>query len=183
MNSVLETFILMFIGEIGDKTQFTTLVLSAKYGKLKAFAGSMGALLTASILEIWIGYMITLYLPSNILKTFVGILFIIFGILFLLSKDREEKEKIKDFSLAALFTLVFLAEMGDKTQFTLIALASKYSDPLGVLTGATLAFAAVNGLSALVGEKISDRMPTRTIRIVSAIIFTLSGILTLFSNI
>src|SRR5690606_14780287 len=60
------------------------------------------------------------------------------------------------------FVVVFVAEVGDKTQLVALGLAARY--PLGVvLTGITLAYAITQGLAALLGGALGAALPTTAI--------------------
>jgi Ca2+/H+ antiporter, TMEM165/GDT1 family len=48
------------------------------------------------------------------------------------------------------FAVVFLAELGDKTQLVALSLATRYRT-VTVLAGITVAYAITNGVSVLVG--------------------------------
>lgn len=84
---MLSTFLLVFVAELGDKTQLTTMMLSAQSGsKLAVFIGSSIALICASILGVLLGGVINKYIPANLIQTASAIAFIIIGILLLFNK-------------------------------------------------------------------------------------------------
>jgi putative Ca2+/H+ antiporter (TMEM165/GDT1 family) len=79
------------------------------------------------------------------------------------------------------FAVIALAEFGDKTQIAVINLSAKHR-PKSVFVGAMLAFALVNGISALVGGTIASLVPTFWISLVGGISFLTFGAYTLFSK-
>ena len=84
---LLSTLGIVFISEMGDKTQITTLLLAgANPGYIWWVAlGSASALICASFLEVMIGsQVIARYLKPSTISLFSGIIFIILGILLLL---------------------------------------------------------------------------------------------------
>lgn len=84
---ILTSFILVFIAELGDKTQITTMLLSAEYhSKLYVFIGSSLALVCSSLLGVLLGSIINKYIPSHIIQLASSIAFIIIGILLLFNK-------------------------------------------------------------------------------------------------
>ncbi|QCX33599.1 TMEM165/GDT1 family protein [Caloramator sp. E03] len=84
---ILTTFILVFIAELGDKTQITTMLLSAEYhSKLSVFIGSSLALVCSSLLGVLLGSIINKYIPPYIIQLASSIAFIIIGILLLFNK-------------------------------------------------------------------------------------------------
>jgi len=68
------------------------------------------------------------------------------------------------------FSLIALAEFGDKTQLAVIALSTRY-DRKKVFIGVILAFALVTGLGVLVGGVIYQFIPQNVIRILAGLLF------------
>jgi putative Ca2+/H+ antiporter (TMEM165/GDT1 family) len=83
--------------------------------------------------------------------------------------------------LLSTFAIVALAEFGDKTQIAVISLSAKHR-PRSVFIGALLAFALVDGVSALIGGAIAPFIPTFWIGLVAGISFLIFGVYTLFSK-
>ena len=79
------TFITVFLAEMGDKTQLTTITLSSTTNKpLAVFIGSSIALILATLLGALAGGSIANLVPAFLLKLLSGIVFLIIGIKFLL---------------------------------------------------------------------------------------------------
>lgn len=76
------------------------------------------------------------------------------------------------------FAVVFVAELGDKTQLVAMGLAARYPLRL-VLVGVVSAYAITQGIAALVGGVLGAALPTRAIGIVSSLIFLGFGVWTL----
>ncbi len=75
------TFITIFLAEMGDKTQLTTITLSSSTNKpLAVFIGSSTALILATLLGALAGTSIANLIPGFILKLLSGIVFLIIGI-------------------------------------------------------------------------------------------------------
>jgi|GEM_PF-1624520 len=68
--------------------------------------------------------------------------------------------------LAVGFGVVFVAELGDKSQLLAMTLAARYR-PLPVLAGIAVATLVLQGLAVTVGTLIGDRLPTRPIQFVA----------------
>ncbi|WP_054840896.1 TMEM165/GDT1 family protein [Thermococcus peptonophilus] len=85
-------------------------------------------------------------------------------------------------NLLAVFVSIFLAELGDKTQLTTIAFASKYGWKTAFLGGAILGLAAVNLIGALIGDKIGDVLPIEVIHKGAGVLFIVFGILMLLGK-
>ena len=75
------TFVTVFLAEMGDKTQLTTITLSSTTNKpLAVFIGSSFALILATLLGALAGGSIANLVPNFILKLLSGIVFLIIGI-------------------------------------------------------------------------------------------------------
>ena len=75
------TFVTVFLAEMGDKTQLTTISLSSTTNKpLAVFLGSSFALILATLLGALAGGSIANLIPDFILKLLSGIVFLIIGI-------------------------------------------------------------------------------------------------------
>jgi putative Ca2+/H+ antiporter (TMEM165/GDT1 family) len=84
---IFSTFFLVFLAELGDKTQITTMMLASESkSKTAVFIGSASALICSSLLGVLAGTLINKYIPESIIKISSGTAFIIIGILFLLNK-------------------------------------------------------------------------------------------------
>ena len=84
------TFITVFIAEMGDKTQLTTITLSSTTNKpLAVFIGSSIALILATLLGALAGGSIANLIPEFMLKLLSGIVFLFIGIN-LMAKSRDE---------------------------------------------------------------------------------------------
>lgn len=84
LNTILYTFFLVFIAELGDKTQIATMLLSAKSNSIMSvFIGSSLALIFSSFLGVFAGSYITKYIPPHYIQNSAGVLFIVMGILIL----------------------------------------------------------------------------------------------------
>ena len=84
------TFFTVFLAEMGDKTQLTTITLSSTTNKpLAVFIGSSVALILATLLGVLAGGSIANLIPAFLLKLLSGIVFLIIGIK-LLAESRKD---------------------------------------------------------------------------------------------
>ena len=84
------TFVTVFLAEMGDKTQLTTITLSSTTNKpLAVFIGSSLALISATLLGALAGGSIANLIPGFLLKLISGIVFLIIGINLLLQSKTE----------------------------------------------------------------------------------------------
>ena len=86
------TFVTVFLAEMGDKTQLTTITLSSTTNKpLAVFIGSSLALISATLLGALAGGSIANLIPAYLLKLISGIVFLIIGINLLVQYKKEPK--------------------------------------------------------------------------------------------
>lgn len=77
---------------------------------------------------------------------------------------------------AGTFVTIFLAEMGDKTQFAALAASSNTRSTLSVLLGVVLALSIAGVLGVLFGRYLSSMMNLQFMRYFSGTLFVLIGI-------
>jgi len=81
--------------------------------------------------------------------------------------------------LLTTFGVIFLAEMGDKTQLAAMTMAADSKKPWAVFLGASLGLVAVSALGVLVGSVIGDYVPIVWVKRVAATAFIVIGVLML----
>jgi len=78
---MLTTFGMIFLAELGDKTQLATLSFAAESKSLVAvFIGSAGALILASLIAVVLGSGLARVIPADYIKMGAGVLFIVLGV-------------------------------------------------------------------------------------------------------
>lgn len=81
-----------------------------------------------------------------------------------------------DWKLAlATFGVIFLAELGDKTQLAALALAGRSGKPLSVFAGASAALVLVTLVGILAGAFLRKVVPERAAEIGSGALFIVVG--------
>jgi putative Ca2+/H+ antiporter (TMEM165/GDT1 family) len=80
------------------------------------------------------------------------------------------------------FGIIFLAEMGDKTQLAAMTMSAQTKKPWAVFIGASLALAVVSGIGVLVGSVIGQYVPLEWVKRVAALAFILIGVLMLMGK-
>jgi putative Ca2+/H+ antiporter (TMEM165/GDT1 family) len=83
---LLTTFGMIFLAELGDKTQLATFAFASESkSRLAVFIGSAGALVLTSLLAVILGAAVSRVVPANYIKTGAGALFIILGLWMIIS--------------------------------------------------------------------------------------------------
>lgn len=185
----LTALALIFVAELGDKTQLTVLALSARYHKpLQVFLGAALAFVLLNGIAVGLGAAGTL-LPKDLIRLLASLVFVAVGLLSFSSarqakqqKEVEEDERAVGRSrrgpFLATLLLICLMELGDKTQLSMIALASRFGSPLSVFAGGTAALWLSSLLAALVGGWLARVVPVQVMRALSGGLFVLFGLLT-----
>ena len=176
------------LAEIGDKTQLLSLILAARYRKpLPIVFGILAATLLNHAMAGALGAWLSSLLSPATLNWVMAAAFIAMGLWILVPDKLDEDEvalpKKQMGVFFATLTAFFLAEMGDKTQFATIALAAQYSSVLMVVLGTTLGMMLANVPAVYLGNRFADRLPTRVVQMVAAVIFIIIGVLTALKNI
>ena len=82
------TFLVIFLAEIGDKTQLATFGLAATgESRASVFLGAASALLAATAIAVLLGQAIGSLVPEFWLRRAAGVLFLALGAVFLLTNE------------------------------------------------------------------------------------------------
>jgi putative Ca2+/H+ antiporter (TMEM165/GDT1 family) len=85
--------------------------------------------------------------------------------------------------LGSAFLMIFLAELGDKTQLSTFAFASQSKSPLSVFLGASLALVLSSLIGVALGGLIGRFVPERVMKVLAAVVFLAFGVWTLIEAI
>ena len=171
------------LAEMGDKTQLLSLILAARYRKpVPIVLGILVATLLNHALAGALGAWLSSLMSPTTLNWVMALAFIAMG-LWISVPDKLDEDDValpkKQMGVFfATLTAFFLAEMGDKTQFATIALAAQYSDVFTVVLGTTLGMMMANVPAVYLGNRFAERLPTKMVHIVAAVIFIVIGVLT-----
>ena len=180
---LVAAFVVIFLAELGDKTQLVTISFASKYPHVPVFFGVFLGMSMVTVLGVLVGTILFQVIDVTYVKILSGAIFIIFGIwtLWESNKEEDEKEEEKEVKKKSVFSTTFImisiAEFGDKTQFMVIALTAQYGTPVLVFIGAVAAFALIVGIGVYVGKKLSEKVSTTWIELGSAILFIVIGVL------
>ena len=77
------------------------------------------------------------------------------------------------------FGVIFLAEMGDKTQLAALTMSAQSKKPWAVFFAAAVALTAVSAIGVIAGSVLGNYLPLEWIKRLAAIAFILIGVLIL----
>ncbi|HCS75215.1 MAG TPA: hypothetical protein DIW17_15235 [Clostridiales bacterium] len=176
---LFESFFLVLIAEMGDKSQLLAMTFAARYPVRKVLLGILiGAVLNDG-LAVLLGSMVSAFLPMDTIQIIAGFAFIIFALWTLRSKADEEEDGKHKLKLGPVLTVAlayFLGEFGDKTQLTAITLASQAVYPAAILAGTVMGMFSTGALGIYIGSKLGDKIPETAVRLVSSGVFLFFGI-------
>jgi putative Ca2+/H+ antiporter (TMEM165/GDT1 family) len=190
------------LAELGDKTFFMALILAARHRGRDVFLGAFGALTAVTLLSLGLGYGLRELLPPTVVPWLAAALFLGFGLKLLVDAQRmradeaEEEEQEAEQTIneaesrrrlsttraviGEAFVLVFLAELGDRTQFTTIFLATAPAFTFaGLLAGTLLGHALVTWLAVGAGKWIGGRISEKLLYRLSGGLFLGFGLFAL----
>ena len=189
------------LAELGDKTFFMALILAVRHRARWVFIGSFAALTAVTLISLALGYGLRELLPQSLVPWLAAVLFLSFGIKLLIdaqgmaanaaTEEKEEAEqaintaessKAFNTALAVIweaFVLVFIAELGDRTQFTTIFMATAPAQVFsfgGLLAGTLLGHALVTWLAVGAGKWIGQWVNERLLYRLSGGLFLVFGL-------
>ena len=190
------------LAELGDKTFFMALILAARHRARDVFIGSFAALTAVTLISLGLGYGLRELLPQALLPWLAAGLFLVFGIKLLIdaqgmtaaAADEEEQEAAEAIEKAERsgavnttwaviwesFALVFIAELGDRTQVTTIFLATAPAFAFaGLLAGTLAGHALVTWLAVGAGKWIGGRISEQLLFRLSGGLFIAFGLFSL----
>jgi len=173
----VSVFLLVFLAEFGDKSQLVCMSLSTRYSSFSVLLGSGLALTMLNLIAVLFGGVISTYLPIEIVLAVVGGLFVIFGIVSLRSETADEQLEftVGKRVVVSIFTLIFLAELGDKTQLSVVGMAA-VENIWVVFAAGTSALLLTTILGVWLGKVVLSRVPVRWVHIGAGVLFLFFGL-------
>lgn len=183
MSAFLLSFALIFVAELGDKSQLVALWFATQYKWWLVIIGVTIATLVVHLASAALGATASELLPEALVLGIVGLSFYGFAIWGLRGDSLDERE-IKPATsaisaLGVITTAFFLSELGDKTQLATISLGGSHDDFVGIWLGSTFGMVAADALAIMVGVFAGKRLPERAIARVAALLFFVFGTVSL----
>ncbi|RYX90057.1 MAG: TMEM165/GDT1 family protein [Comamonadaceae bacterium] len=183
MEAFLVSTGIVALAEMGDKTQLLALVLAARFKKPWTIVlGILVATISNHAMAGALGAWVTTVISPQTLRWILGASFIAMAA-WMLVPDKLDDEGDKPLGRLGVFgttvLVFFLAEMGDKTQIATVMLAARYDAYVSVVAGTTLGMMLANSPVVWLGERVTRIVPLRIVRMVSALVFAVLGVLAL----
>lgn len=185
MGSLLAALGLVFVAELGDKTQLVALGFGARHRLAPVLAGVVIAYMVTNLLSVVVGGLLGAALPTRAIGLAGGVMFLGFALWNLRPEPDEDDDAAVGAShgsvVASVAVAMFVAELGDKTMLATATLAAQGNLVL-VWIGATLGIIASGTLGVLLGRFFGAKLPERATRIGSSVLFAVFGVVLLAAN-
>jgi putative Ca2+/H+ antiporter (TMEM165/GDT1 family) len=181
VHALLISFGIIFVAELGDKSQLMALAFASRYKALPILTGITVATALVHLVSVLLGAVVGVALPTKAISVVAGVAFFGFAAWTLrgdkLGEDEAAKaERSTTSVVVAVGVAFFLAELGDKTMLATITLATK-EGLLGTWVGSTLGMVAADALAIVVGRQLGARLPERAIKIAASAAFVVFGVI------
>ncbi|HEU4571899.1 MAG TPA: TMEM165/GDT1 family protein [Candidatus Limnocylindrales bacterium] len=183
MNALALSFGVVFLAELGDKSQLMALAFAARYRALTVLVAVTVATLLVHAGSVLLGSVFALALPTRLIQGAAGVAFFGFAAWTLRGDtlgehDRSRATRTGRWAVLTIGSAFFLAELGDKTMLATVTLATT-QEPWGTWLGSTIGMVAADAIAIVVGAVLGTRLPERAIGLFAAAAFLVFGALLL----
>ena len=182
MYAFLLSTAVIFVAELGDKSQLMAMTFAARYRARDVLIGITAATALVHLASVGIGALI-----GDAFADYQGAIAVVAGLAFLafaawtlrgdeLTEDEESKARnATGAAILAVGVAFFLAELGDKTMLATITLATQ-EGWFGTWVGSTVGMVAADALAIAVGAVLGRRLPEKVIAYGAAALFAIFGL-------
>ena len=178
MADVVAAFAVVFLAELGDKTQLVALTLAGRHPAARVLLALTGAIVVLQTLSVTAGALVAEAVPDRAIAVAAGLLFLGFAVWTWRSGDDAEDDGAGAGGLLGAAVAFFLAELGDKTMLTTAGLAADRG-AVPVWLGSAAAMVAATALAVVAGRSLTARIRPGVLRRLGAAAFAVVGVVTL----
>lgn len=180
----------IFVAEFGDKSQLLILAFATRYPWRPVVIGLVLAAAVIQGVSVAVGAAAGAVLPHDVVAMVAGLAFLAVAAWTLRGDDdgtqadaEARRGPVGGVPLIATVAATFVAgELGDKTMLATFALSASQG-ALPTWIGSTAGEVAANLVAVAVGRQVGQRLSPRMVRIGSATLFAVAGILVLLGGI
>ena len=196
--SLVQSFLVIFLSEIADRTFILVLIYSLKMHWLPLVLTSLFAMYFMNLIAIVAGYTVILLVPRNLLDWIGFACFLGFGLFWAYEGMKMESKSVKEeydeemqetennYSLvneegnknqksvwwlcAELFGFLCVSEFGDKSEISTVTIAAVYNF-YAVLIGTMIAYFFAIVIAAFLGHYIGQYLTEKMMSIIGGLLF------------
>ena len=170
MQSLLAALGLVFVAELGDKTQLVALGFGARHRLAPVLTGVVIAYMATNLVSVVVGGLLGATLPTRAIGLGGGVMFLGFAAWTLWQGNEDDDEEG--------------GAGGDRSVVVSVATATlaAQGNPVLVWIGATIGIVLSGTLGVLLGRAFGARLPERATRIGSAVLFAVVGLALIVTN-
>lgn len=185
MTAFVVSLAVIFVAELGDKSQLMALTFATRFRTLPVLAGITVSTALVHLASVLLGAAVGAVLPTGPISILAGVAFFGFAAWTLRGDELtdDERRKATTATRSAMFAVggaFLLAELGDKTMLATVTLAADnpaVAGLIGVWAGSTVGMVAADALAIGLGRLLGRRLPERAIKIGAAVAFAVFGVL------
>jgi putative Ca2+/H+ antiporter (TMEM165/GDT1 family) len=173
----------IFVAELGDKSQLMAMTFATRYKVRDVLIGITVATAVVHLASVAVGYWIGDRFADSqgTISIAAGVAFLAFAAWTwrgdeLSDGEAEKASRSTGAAIVAVGVAFFLAELGDKTMLATITLATQ-EGWLGTWIGSTVGMVAADALAIVVGALLGRHLPDRLIRVGATAAFVVFGVL------
>lgn len=189
ISALLLSTVVIFVAELGDKSQLMAMTFATRYRVRDVLVGIAAATALVHAASVAIGYFIGAAFEKyqGWISIAAGVAFLGFALWTLRGDelDEEEERKAEQSTGSAVYAVgaaFFLAELGDKTMLATITLAVK-ENWLGTWLGSTIGMVVADALAIGVGALLGKHLPEQLIRWVATAAFVIFSVVLIIEGI
>jgi putative Ca2+/H+ antiporter (TMEM165/GDT1 family) len=181
MDAFVLSFGVIFLAELGDKSQLMALAFAARFPALPVLVAITLATALVHLGSVALGATVAVALPTNVISIVAGLAFLVFAAWTLRGDrlDERDDEKVQRAAGSVILTVgtaFFLAELGDKTMLATVTLAT-HEEAIGTWLGSTAGMVAADAIAIGIGKTLGTRLPERGVRVGAAVAFVVFGLI------
>lgn len=169
----------VFLAELGDKSQLITLTYALRHRWWVVLSGVAIAAFAIHGISVTVGHFLGMTLPARPIAATAGIAFLGFAAWTWREGSTvgsgEAAVREPRFVLFAVVSSVLLAELGDKTMLATVALASDHGW-LGVWLGASAGMVLADAVAIAAGTVLHRRLPEHLLHAAAGLLFCAFGL-------
>ena len=173
ISNAVAVFVTVGLAELGDKSQLLCIALAARHKPVPVLIGAALAFIALNAVAVTLGAALAAWLPMRITAGLAALLFLAFALHAFVYDQVDTPTAAKHSNLPiwlAAAALMLVAELGDKTQLAVAALATRF-DPTQVFFAATTALIGVSAAGVWLGSRLLPKLPKRWLNRAAGVLF------------